>query len=462
MAKQAEKILRVGVIQGGRIIEERLLRKREPVTVGWSPKNTFVIPVSALPLSFTLFELHNDTYVLNFKEGTRGRISLDNGVIDLESLRAEGKARRRGDRYQLPLNEKARGKVVLGEVTLLFQFVTPPPLPPRLKLPAGARGGWIKSIEWSYVGFILASAVMQVIPAIWLVLQDFPEPKRTDAMPERFAQMLPDSWPKPVEEKKQEDPGAGEEKQEEKKVEEKKETKPSQATASKAEDPEAAARAAAERKRALAKAVRGKTLLKFITTQSSDDDSGGGLVDALAQGAARTKIDDAFAGAMGVTAATAGMERSRRGGGVEGDTGGTVATIKDLATSGAQRTVEGAGQRTERRVVANIQVSGPSQTFGTGQMEPDQIARVVKMRLKAVKSCYERELKKDPKLAGKIVIQFTIGELGRITSSKVASSTMSNPAVGRCILGRMGQWRFPQPKGGSVTVSYPFVFTAGQ
>ncbi|MBM4318434.1 MAG: energy transducer TonB [Deltaproteobacteria bacterium] len=464
MTKQADKILRVGIIQGGRIIEERLLRKRAPVTVGWSPKNTFVIPVTALPPSFMLFELRSDSYFLNFKEGHKGRISLDDGVVDLATLREQGKARRRGDTFSLSLSDKARGKVVLGEVTLLFQFVTPPPLPPKLKLPAAARGGWLKAVEWSYAGFVLLSALLQVIPATWLILQDFPEPKRTDAMPDRVAQLNRDYWPK-MEEKAQEQAEKGtDEAKEEKKEDEVKPDKEKTAradSASKPEDPEAAARAAAERKRALAKAVRGKTLLKFITTQGSDDDQGGGLVDALANGTARTKVDEAFNGAMGVTAATAGMERSRRGG-ADGDAGGQLATINDLQASGAQRTVESAGERTERRVVANIQVTGPSQTFGTGRMEPDEIAKVVRMRLKAVKSCYERELKKDPKLAGKIVIQFTIGEIGRVTSSKVASSTMSNPNVGRCILARMEQWRFPQPKGGSVTVSYPFVFTASQ
>ncbi len=79
-----------------------------------------------------------------------------------------------------------------------------------------------------------------------------------------------------------------------------------------------------------------------------------------------------------------------------------------------------------------------------------------------MKSCYERELKKDPTLKGKIVVQFTIGPMGRVTNSKIGSSSMRNAAVGSCILGRIRSWRFPKPEGGSVTVSYPFVFTASQ
>ncbi len=51
------KILRIGIIQNGKIIEERLLRKRDSVTIGQSPRNTFVLPSGALPKSFTIFEM---------------------------------------------------------------------------------------------------------------------------------------------------------------------------------------------------------------------------------------------------------------------------------------------------------------------------------------------------------------------------------------------------------------------
>ncbi len=465
MTKQAGKILRVGIIQGGRIIEERLLRKREPVTIGWSPKNSFVVPAaSTLPRSYVLFDLRGDRYVLNFREGSKGRVSVNGGALDLAELVRQGKARKRSGGYQFELEEGARGKVVVGEVTLLFQFVTPPPLPPRLKLPASARGGLFKGIDWQFLGIVALSGLLQIGPVTWLVFQDWPEPKRTEAVPDRFVSLMvaqPKERPEaPVPEKTDEGEGDLEKKEDER--EEKREREAAASSRKSAADPEAAARAAAERKRALAKAVRGKTLLRFITAKAGDGEEGAsGLVDSLAQGAARTKVDEAFAGAMGVTTASAGMERSRRGGAAQ-DAGGTVATIENLGASGAQRTVGSSAPREERRVRANIQVTGPSRTFGTGRMAPDEIAKVVRRRIQAVKSCYERELKKDPSLKGKVVVQFTIGELGRVTSSEIASTTMSSPAVGRCIEARIAGWRFPKPAGGSVTVSYPFVFTSSQ
>ena len=49
-ASSSGKILRVGVIRDGKIIEERHMRHPGAVTVGQDGTNTFVIPASELPV----------------------------------------------------------------------------------------------------------------------------------------------------------------------------------------------------------------------------------------------------------------------------------------------------------------------------------------------------------------------------------------------------------------------------
>ncbi len=83
----AQKILRVGVIQGGKIIEERLLRKRSDVTIGQEAKNTIVVPASNLPATFPVFEFRNQQYALVFTEEMDGRVRLGNSDVDFASLR---------------------------------------------------------------------------------------------------------------------------------------------------------------------------------------------------------------------------------------------------------------------------------------------------------------------------------------------------------------------------------------
>ena len=66
------KVLRIGIVQGGKVIEERVIKQRTHVTIGPSEKSMFVIPSKGLPTQFRLFELMGGDYVLNFLDGMSG------------------------------------------------------------------------------------------------------------------------------------------------------------------------------------------------------------------------------------------------------------------------------------------------------------------------------------------------------------------------------------------------------
>src|SRR5450432_3643800 len=134
------KILRVGIIQGGKIVEERHIRRPDSVSVGQDAKNTFVIPASNLPPTFPVFDFRGTHYYLLFTERMEGRVRIGDKDLDFASLRSQKLALKRGSVYALPLNDTAKGKVSLGEITLLFQFVPPPPAPTRMALPPEFRG----------------------------------------------------------------------------------------------------------------------------------------------------------------------------------------------------------------------------------------------------------------------------------------------------------------------------------
>src|ERR1041384_3023619 len=92
VAATGPKVLRIGVVQGGRVIEERIIKQRTHVTVGPNEKNLFVVGGAGLPASFRLFELVGNEYHLNFLDGMTGRVALPTGISDLAVLR--GQARR--------------------------------------------------------------------------------------------------------------------------------------------------------------------------------------------------------------------------------------------------------------------------------------------------------------------------------------------------------------------------------
>ncbi len=95
-----------------------------------------------------------------------------------------------------------------------------------------------------------------------------------------------------------------------------------------------------------------------------------------------------------------------------------------------------------------------------GELDRSLIDQVVKRNMNKIRYCYQRELVKDPKLAGKLVVKFVIAPDGTVSSATTKSTTMNNSSVESCINSRFMRFQFPEPKnGGSVTVSYPFVFS---
>ena len=145
------KVLRIGVVQGGKVIEERVIKQRTTVTIGPSEKSMFVIPSKQIPPNFKLFELVGQEYMLNFLDGMTGRIALKTGISDLGALRGQARRVQVGttQAFQVTLSDEARGKVVVGETTFLFQFVAAPPVQPKPQLPVSVKAGLASDIDWT-------------------------------------------------------------------------------------------------------------------------------------------------------------------------------------------------------------------------------------------------------------------------------------------------------------------------
>ena len=84
----------------------------------------------------------------------------------------------------------------------------------------------------------------------------------------------------------------------------------------------------------------------------------------------------------------------------------------------------------------------------------------VVQRYKAgVKFCYDNALKKSPRLTGKITLQMDIAPSGRISSLVVASDTIGNVPLQKCIKSQVKNWRFPKIDSGTVRFTLPLVFS---
>src|SRR6202050_883014 len=189
------KVLRIGLVSSGRILEERIVKQRTSVSVGPSEKSMFVVQAN-VPPQFKLFELIGPDYYLNFLDGMTGRVALASGVTDLVSLK--GQAKRVGPAYQVRLTDEARGKVVIGETTFLFQFVAPPPVPPRPQLPLSVKGGVASQIDWNLT-IIAAFSFLLHFGLVGAMYSDWMDPVVNDDLNASLLDMVQKTVPPPTE-----------------------------------------------------------------------------------------------------------------------------------------------------------------------------------------------------------------------------------------------------------------------
>jgi TonB family protein len=103
----------------------------------------------------------------------------------------------------------------------------------------------------------------------------------------------------------------------------------------------------------------------------------------------------------------------------------------------------------------------PGKTTVVGGLDKDVIMKVIKRHQNEIKFCYEQELQKNPSLAGKVAVAWTIDPAGGVSDANVSESSMGNANVEACIVQRIRRWKFPEPQGGGVVnVTFPWIFKA--
>lgn len=458
--KGGPKVLRIGLFKDKKIVEERIVRRRETVTVGTAAKNHLLIKAGTLSAKlesqFELFQLVGDDYILNFTKSMSGKVALPGGVQRLEHLRDTGAARDAGTHYQIKLAETSRGNIRMGEFTVFFEFVTAPPITPKPQLPAAVQRGFGRNIDWTFTTWVIFSYMLFFGSIIYLENADWEIEQTSQEVPETLARLVFEAPVEPPE--VDEEIGDADEPAEEKKAADKE--KPEQKASDKPspkQEPSPAANpvVSAEARARIAEEAAAQAeamLLGALGTQ------GGALSDVLAGGAVTGNAADVLAQASGVGVATksqAGTLRTRTGGGSGQQAG--LGSLK--ASKGAGKAAKEGGAVKERAVRGNVGVRSGGDVGGAGEFDSALVVRQIKQRIKSITRCYESELRKNPSLAGKVQVEFTIQQRGNVTGAKATQNTTGSPAVAECVTRTISRFRFnPGPEGGSVTFRYPFVF----
>lgn len=456
---RSPRALRIGLFLGDKRLEERVLRRRETVTIGPDERCTFIVPpLPSLPARFPLFQISDRGYALCLTENMRGKVTQGGETERVAELVRDGMPERDGF-YRVPLDDNALGELRIGELKVLFQFIKPPPLQPRPVLPLSLRPSLRDLIERDRRVWLIAlsSFVCHFAFVVYLRAMERPKPADIEEIPDRFVKML---VPKKVELKKL---AITQKTDAQKPADAKKEDAPKKPgdskagpkTPQKAEDPAAAARAAAERQARMAEQVQNLGVLKMLTSKGP----GGALSDLLKEGGSEHDADQVFreVGGVGPAKGDASLSGARGGGGT-----GTSQGIGNLVATGPSGGI-GTGDKAEKQVKAIVKESAPQDLDGN-DLDPAAVAAKIRQYRGALVACYEAALKRNPNLSGKITLRFTIGKIGKVTKVDIEVDTMHDDEVNQCISDRAINWRFPPPQSGSdgVQFAYPFIFQASK
>ena len=102
--------------------------------------------------------------------------------------------------------------------------------------------------------------------------------------------------------------------------------------------------------------------------------------------------------------------------------------------------------------------SGRSRTGGSASRGEEEIELVFQKNKGAIFSIYNRALRKDPTLQGKVVLELTIAANGQVTKVRIVSSELKNKALEQKLIARIKLFRFAPKQVSSVTVTYPIDF----
>jgi hypothetical protein len=94
----------------------------------------------------------------------------------------------------------------------------------------------------------------------------------------------------------------------------------------------------------------------------------------------------------------------------------------------------------------------------------DGIRAAVQDRTPEIKECYDGWLALNPELEGSLIVSFGIvsgeDELAHIEDVGLASSELNHEFMQGCVLNVFEELAFQPPEGGSITVTYPLLFSS--
>ncbi len=194
----------------------------------------------------------------------------------------------------------------------------------------------------------------------------------------------------------------------------------------------------------ISREVSSKGLLGLLTGSGSNA-KGEAITDVLGEpGAAHGDLEKALGELDGLKrsgkAGTRGIITQGTGKAVQKGTRSTEgASIDELITRKGRATSTDV-QRKGNIVVEQVSAIADERGIRSESRDSDQVSEVINRHNSSIQYCYQRELKQNPDLKGKLVVRFTVTPEGKVKDIKVISSTLDNSSIERCVISRIKRW----------------------
>ncbi|HFE45067.1 MAG TPA: AgmX/PglI C-terminal domain-containing protein [Nannocystis exedens] len=414
------------MIVDGKVYDEVHQHAPERVSVGTDVANRFLVFGSGLPKKHVLFDVEGDgAYVLNLPPRVSGQIQQRGKLTTISGLwRRQQRSGDKSKSLRIRLDPSARGKLRLGECSLFFFFDKPAPYTPPPPFPEDLRPelrGMLSNLELAS----LLSVLILLGPYFVYMSTKHIDPEFEPELDERFLVAMGVPTPKeepPEEEAEEEEQLLAMEEEDEQKEEEQKVDKVIETNKKYSE-------------KAMAKA-RGVGVLRALGTYGGD---GPGTVFDVIQ-STENNMGELFAAGMTRTVGADGSEVSGYVPGGEGiSASGAV-----VGTKGFEVTEDGPDlkdmSKQERKVKSKVK-AGDADVLG--DVDKRAVQATIRRRMGALQNCYNRALRTNPGLSGKVTYTISISVMGTVTSVHIDADTVRDPSVASCTTTKIKGWRFP-------------------
>ena len=423
-------------IKDARGLFQRTLQPGQRLRIGQSPHNDIVVFDNAYPKSAVLIENRGTLCRLYIHPRMSGVVTYKDSTLAFQDLILQEILPRQGNFFVLTMAPGRKGTMHVGEAQIAFVF-------------DGARQseailptyGWRRALRRAWrqdMGFKVALVLLSALEIFWathLRRIDLPPeaPPEIDKVPQRFARFVITPTPAAAPTAPLDAGDVGGERR----------------RASEESTSGSGSESAGE------KAVTSAGLLGLIGASGSSGKSGDAVDFLLDQGLVQ-QLDQV----IGSTAVLQGRSAaSARGSGGDeldvlialGQSGGIDDLIGDAGVKNVELEKQG-----------NVSIQAPQAIRGSeqarGRRTAESVMAVINAQRGRVMYTYNKFLRQEPELRGKVSLDVMIAADGRVTEVRVVESSIDNVDFIRDLIVILKSLRFPPIDGGEVTVNVPFVF----